>query len=232
MLERAFRHLYNSPPYEELSSAMVTRRFLLAGMTGFAATLAAAPLLQLASLPAAAAATWEKPGDMAVGAPEAPISMIEYFSLTCQHCRDFHTKTFPHLKTNFIDTGKVRFIARDFPLNRPALDAAILAQCAGPKRYFAFIETLFNTFDSWTRSADYIKALGQLGQLGGVSAAQFEDCRGDAALEAKIFATMLDAQETYDVKSTPTFIINGKTHEGGMHIDSLAKTLDQYLPDN
>lgn len=210
---------------------MVTRRFLLAGMMGFAGTLAAAPLLQLASLPAAAE-TWYKPGDMAIGASDAPISMIEYFSLTCSHCRDFHTKTFPYLKTNFVDTGKVRFIARDFPLNRPALDAAILAQCAGPKHYFAFIEMLFNTFDNWTRSADYIKALGQLGQLGGVSAAQFEDCRGDAALEAKIFATMLDAQVTYDVKSTPTFIINGNAHEGGMHIDTLAKTLEQYLPDN
>ena len=209
---------------------MITRRFLIAGMTGVAGTLASAPLLQLASLPAAAG-NWEKPGDLAIGAPEAPISIIEYFSLTCPHCRDFHTNTFPRLRTEYVDTGKVRFIARDFPLNRPALDAAILAQCAGPDRYFAFIETLFNTFDNWTRAADYIKALGQLGQLGGMSAAQFDDCRGDAALEAKIFATMLEAQESYDVKSTPTFIINGKKHEGSIRFEAFSKSLDKFLPD-
>ena len=209
---------------------MITRRFLIAGMTGIAGTLAASPLLQLASLPAAAG-NWEKPGDMAIGAPEAPISIIEYFSLTCPHCRDFHTNTFPRLQTEYIETGKVRFIARDFPLDRPALDAAILAQCAGAERYFAFIETLFNTFDSWTRSADYVKALGQIGQLGGVSQVHFDDCRGDAALEAKIFSTMLEAQESYDVKSTPTFIINGKKHEGSTRFEAFAKTLDRYLPD-
>ena len=210
---------------------MITRRFLIAGMTGIAGTMAASPLLQLASLPAAAG-NWEKPGDMAIGAPEAPISLIEYFSLTCPHCRDFHTNTFPRLRTEYVDSGKVRFIARDFPLNRPALDAAILAQCAGPERYFAFIETLFNTFDNWTRSADYVKALGQIGQLGGVSTAQFDDCLGDAALEAKIFSTMLEAQETYDVKSTPTFIINGKKQEGSLHFEAFSKSLDKLLPDN
>ena len=210
---------------------MITRRFLIAGMTGIAGTMAASPLLQLASLPAAAG-NWEKPGDLAIGAPEAPVSVIEYFSLTCPHCRDFHTNTFPRLRTEYIDTGKVRFIARDFPLNRPALDAAILAQCAGPERYFAFIESLFITFDSWTRAADYVKALGQIGQLGGVSAAQFDDCRSDAALEAKIFSTMLEAQETYDVKSTPTFIINGKKQEGSMHFEAFSKSLDKLLPDN
>ena len=210
---------------------MITRRFLIAGMTGIAGSLAASPLLQLASLPAAAG-NWEKPGDMAIGAPEAPISIIEYFSLTCPHCRDFHTNTFPRLQTEYIETGKVRFIARDFPLNRPALDAAILAQCAGPERYFAFIETLFNTFDNWTRAADYVKALGQIGQLGGVSTAQFDDCLGDSELEARIFSTMLDAQNTYDVKSTPTFVINGKKQEGSTHFEAFSKSLDKYLPDN
>ncbi len=210
---------------------MITRRFLIAGMTGIAGTMATSPLLQLASLPAAAG-TWEKPGDIAIGAPEAPVSVIEYFSLTCPHCRDFHTETFPRLRTEYVETGKVRFIARDFPLNRPALDAAILAQCAGPERYFAFIETLFNTFDNWTRAADYVKAHGQIGQLGGVSEAQFEDCRSDAALEARIFSTMLEAQNTYDVKSTPTFIINGKKQEGSLHFEAFSKSLDKLLPDN
>ncbi len=209
---------------------MITRRFLIAGMTGFAGSMAASPLLQLASFPAAASG-WEKAGDMAIGAPEAPVSVIEYFSLTCPHCRDFHTGTFPRVRTEYIDTGKVRFIARDFPLNRPALDAAILAHCAGPERYFAFIETLFNTFDNWTRAADYLNALGQIGQLGGISEGQFKDCLSDQALETKIFSSILEAQENYDIKSTPSFIINGKKYEGSMRFEKFAKTLDRYMPE-
>jgi len=210
---------------------MITRRFLIAGMTGIAGSVAAPPLLQLASLPAAAS-NWEKAGDMAIGAPEAPVSVIEYFSLTCSHCRDFHTETFPRLRTEYVETGKVRFIARDFPLNRPALDAAILAHCAGPDRYFAFIETLFNTFDNWTRAADYLNALGQIGQLGGISEGQFQNCLGDQALETKIFSSILEAQEKFDIKSTPSFIINGKKHEGSMRFDAFAKTLDRYMPES
>ena len=209
---------------------MITRRFLIAGMTGFAGSMAASPLLQMASLPAAAS-SWEKAGDMAIGAPEAPVSVIEYFSLTCPHCRDFHTETFPRVRTEYVDTGKVRFIARDFPLNRPALDATILAHCAGPDRYFAFIETLFNTFDNWTRAADYLNALGQIGQLGGISEGQFKDCLGDQELETRIFSSILEAQESYDIKSTPSFVINGQKHEGSMRFDSFAKTLDRYLPE-
>ena len=210
---------------------MITRRFLIAGMTLLAGAAAASPLLQLASLPAAAS-NWEKLGDMAIGAPEAPISVIEYFSLTCTHCRDFHTETFPRMRTEYVDTGKVRFIARDFPLNRPALDAAILAHCAGPERYFAFVETLFNTFDNWTRAANYLSALGQIGQLGGISEGQFQVCLDDQSLETKILSSILEAQESYDIKSTPSFIINGKKYEGGMRFDAFAKILDSYMPES
>lgn len=209
---------------------MITRRFLIAGMTGAAGALVAPPLVQLASL-TAAASNWEKPGDQAIGEPAAPIYLIEYFSLSCSHCRDFHLEIFPRLRTEYIETGKVRFISRDFPLNRPALDAAILAQCAGPDRYFAFIETLFNTFDNWTRARDYLKVLVQIAQLGGVSEAEFNDCLGNGSIEAKIFHTMLDAQETYDVRSTPTFIINGTKQEGGANFKSFSETLDKHLPD-
>jgi protein-disulfide isomerase len=209
---------------------MISRRLLLAGMTGFAGSVAAPPLLRLASVPAAAS-TWEQPGDLAIGAPEAPITVIEYFSLTCPHCRDFHTGTFPRVRTEYVETGKVRFIARDFPLNRPALDAAVLAHCAGPERYFAFVETLFNTFDNWTRAADYLKALAQIGQLGGVSEAQFLDCLGDQDLETRILTSIRDAQQSYGVKSTPSFVINGNLLEGGLRFSAFAKTLDSYMPE-
>lgn len=208
---------------------MISRRLLLAGVTGFAGFVTAPPLIQLAALPASAS-SWEQPGDMAIGAPEAPVSVIEYFSLTCPHCRDFHTQTFPRLRTEYVETGKVRYISRDFPLNRPALDAAVLAHCAGPDRYFAFIETLFNTFDNWTRAADYLSVLSQIGQLGGISEGQFLGCLGDKNLETRILSSIRDGQEIYNIKGIPSFVINGKTHEGGMPFSAFAKTLDRYLP--
>ena len=170
-------------------------------------------------------------GDMTLGAKNAPVTVIEYASMTCPHCARFHLGPFQELKSKYIDTGKVRFIARDFPLNRPALDAAVLAHCAGPERYFAFIETLFNTFDNWTRAADYLSALGQIGQLGGISEGQFQACLGNRNLETRILSSIRDGQENYDIKSTPSFVINGNTYDGSMRYSAFAKTLDQYLPE-
>ena len=203
---------------------MITRRTLMTGMAGLAGSVALLPL-------AARAGEWERPGDMAIGAPDAPITVIEYFSLTCSHCQWFHNNTFPELKASYIETGKVRFVARDFPLNRPALHAAILAHCAGAGQYFAFIETLFKTYDDWTRASDYMKILTQIGQLGGVSKSQFRDCLDDQALEARLLDSILKAQQEYGVSSTPTFIVNGKKHEGALRIERFAKILDRLLPD-
>lgn len=214
---------------------MVTRRFVLASLISVAGATAALPLAHLtAHLTAkpAGAATLEKADDMAIGAPDAPITVIEYFSLTCSHCASFHNDTFPQIKTDYIDTGKVRFIARDFPLNRPALDAAILAHCAGPERYFAFIGALFHGFEDWTRASDYRKALTQIGQLGGVSAAAFDACLKDKALEKRVLTSMLEAQQNFDVSSTPTFVVNGKKIDGNMKFGAFAKVLDRLLPDS
>lgn len=178
-----------------------------------------------------AAATGIDASPKALGDANAPVTIIEYASTSCPACANFHANVLPWLRETFIDSGRVRLEYRDFPTNAPALWGAMLAHCAGPERYFAFIETLFNTFDSWTRAADYLKALGQIGQLGGVSEAQFNDCLGGKSLEAKIFSVMLDARESYDVGSTPTFIINGNKHEGNMSFKTFSKTLDRYLPD-
>ena len=210
---------------------MITRRAVIRGAAGLAGACAGLPLILSGTKPSRAG-TGEKPGDMAIGAPDAPITVIEYFSLTCPHCRSFHVDTYPQLKTDYVDTGKVRFIARDFPLNRPALHAAMLARCAGEERYFAFIETLFHTFDNWTRSANYVEALSQLAQLGGISDENFRACINDNELEAQILTSMLEAQEEYDVSSTPTFIVNGKKHEGALRMGAFAKVLDRLLPES
>lgn len=209
---------------------MITRRLVITGMAGLGGALTTLSPLDLLRT-RAFASNWEKPGDMALGSPDAPITVIEYFSLTCPHCRAFHTQTYPELKANYVDTGKVRFIARDFPLNRPALHAAMMARCAGPDQYFAFIDALFQSFDSWTRAADYLDALSGIAQLGGVSDEEFRQCIGDQELETQVLNSILEAQEEYDVGSTPTFIVNGKKYEGGMRFSAFAKILDRLLPE-
>jgi len=209
---------------------MISRRWFLAGTAGLTGSLAAFPLAYISALPAGAS-QWEKPGDLAIGRPDAPVTVIEYFSLTCPHCKDFHTEIFPKIKTQYIDSGKVRMILRDFPLNRPAMDAAILARCSGPDHYYAFIDTLFNTFDNWTRSSDYLTALMQIGQIGGLRPDDFKVCKADEELETRILTSMIEADETYSIKSTPTFIINGRKYDQGMSLQNFKNIVDQIVPD-
>ena len=202
---------------------MISRRFLMGAM-------AAVPVATvLAPVPGTAAGIGEKPGDLALGDPDAPVTVIEYFSLTCPHCRWFHQNIYDPLKRDYVDAGKVRFVARDFPLNAPALQAAVLARCAGRDRYLAFIDVLFETFDDWAGSRDYTEKLAQIGELGGVSRDRFDACLADKDLENAIFRTIASAQAEYDVSSTPTVIVNGERYEGKMSFDALAKHIDRLV---
>ena len=202
---------------------MISRRFFIGAVAAVPAAAALAPL------PSAAAGIGEKPGDLTVGDPNAPVTLIEYFSLTCPHCQWFHKNIYDPLKRDYVETGKVRFVARDFPLNAPALQAAVLAHCAGRDRYFAFIDVLFSTFDDWAASRDYTEKLAQIGELGGVSRDRFEACLADKALENAIFQSMASAQAEYDVSSTPTVIVNGEKYEGKMSFEALARQIDRLV---
>jgi len=209
---------------------MVSRRWFLTGTAGLAGTLAAFPLAYISALPAGAS-EWEKPGDMAIGRPDAPITVIEYFSLTCSHCEHFHNKVYPKIKKEYIDTGRVRMILRDFPLNRPAMDAALLARCGGPDSYFAFIDTLFDTYNNWTRSSDYLADLTQIGQVGGIPAEDFRACKANEEMETRILSNMIEADEAYSIQGTPTFIINGKKYDQGMSFEKFETIIEKILPD-
>ena len=203
---------------------MISRRFLVGAMAAVPAAAALAPLV-----PARAAGIGEKPGDMAVGDPDAPVTVIEFFSLTCPSCERFHKQVYNRLKPEYVDAGRVRFVVRDFPLNAPAFEAAVLAHCAGRERYFTFIDVLFQTFDDWASSRDFNDKLGQIGELGGVSRDRFADCLADQGLENSIFQSIADGQAEYDVSGTPTLVVNGEKYDGQMSFDALSKHIDRLL---
>ena len=211
-------------------TCVISRRFLVRAMAAIPAVMAAVPAVAvLAPVTGARAGIGERPGDMALGDPDAPVTMIEYFSLTCPACRLFHQNVFSKLKPSYVDTGKVRFVFRDYPLNAPALHAAVLAHCAGPARYFVFVDVLFETFDDWASSRDYLDMLAQLGELGGVSRDRFEACLADEALENRVLESFQAGQAEYDVSQTPTLIVNGEKYEGKMQFEALARHLDRLL---
>jgi protein-disulfide isomerase len=152
--------------------------------------------------------------DIVLGDAKAPNTIIEYFSLTCGHCRDFHANVLPKLKKNLIDTGKAKFIARDFPLNAHAAYAHMLARCAPANRYHAYVDVLFKNFDRWTQPNDPRPALKNFAKLGGMGSAEFDACMTNDPLYQKMRKMQEEAVKKFDVDSTPTIIVNGTKVDG------------------
>ena len=167
--------------------------------------------------------------ERAIGDADAPVTIIEYSSLTCPHCAAFHNEVLPKLKERYVDTGKVRMIFRDFPLNEPAVDAAVLAHCAGPDRYVGFLDVLFQTQDSWASAGDPRAALKQLGKLGGLGDGEMDACFADESMVDGVLQSRLTGQNEHEVQSTPTFVINGETHAGNRTIDEFAEIIDPLV---
>lgn len=169
-----------------------------------------------------------EPVEKALGAADAPVTMIEYSSLTCPHCASFHTDVLPDLKERYIATGKVRLVYRDFPLDQRALAAATLAHCAGSDRYFGFLDVLFQSQARWAR-ADDLGPLIQLGRLAGMSEDQMNACLADQELQDRILKARLDGQDQFDISSTPTFVIDGESYAGSRSVDEFAKIIEPLL---
>ncbi len=124
--------------------------------------------------PASADGLQPRPGDRALGSGDAPITMVEYYSLDCPHCAHFHRDVFPQLKAQFIATGKVRYVFRDYPLSFAALQAAILTHCAPPERFFAVQAALLKAVGVWSKAGSTLKAIAAVGTAEGISPAQFQ----------------------------------------------------------
>jgi len=144
-----------------------------------------------------------------IGDPSSPVEIIEYASLTCSHCADFHTEILPKLKEDYIDTGKAYLVYQDFPLNAPALQASMVARCLPDSRYFGFIGLLFKTQERWAFNADYLISLRQNAKLAGLNDEAFDACLENESLQQSLALTMQAASKKWEINSTPTFVING-----------------------
>jgi protein-disulfide isomerase len=200
---------------------ILLRRSFLVSAAALGATLTAAPRLALAQDVALDKVMMER----VLGKPEAPITIVEYASMTCPHCARFHKETLPKLKAAYIDTGKAKLIYRDFPFDGLALRAAAMARCAPAERYFAVVETLFQQQEAWTRAKDPLAALGNIGKLAGMSQASIDACLKDTRLLDAIVQIRLDGEKKEGVDSTPTFIIAGKKISGAEPFETFDKLL-------
>jgi protein-disulfide isomerase len=169
------------------------------------------------------------PDDLYLGKADAKLTIIEYASLSCPHCAKFNKDVLPKIKEAYIDKGLVRWIYRDYPLNRPAFQASILAHCTSPIRFFSLVDTLFQSQDYWLGQAQPLTALKQIGASLGIDEKSYDACLTDEALKKKILERAQDADTRYKVNSTPTFVIKGKAHAGEMPYEDFKKLIDQAL---
>ncbi|KAA2236214.1 DsbA family protein [Salinarimonas soli] len=208
---------------------MMTRRETLGLMVSVGATalLANLPAWAQGPAPAGDLATVGPLGDMALGPETAKVTIIEYASLTCSHCAAFHKETWPELKKRFVDTGKVRFILREFPLDPLALAAFMLARCE-PAKTWAMVDLFFEQQRTWAFSEKPLDALQQMTRQAGFSQEKFESCLKDQ----KIYDAVNDVKnrgERLGINSTPTFFVNGKKYSGNMPIAEFEKIINPLL---
>ena len=168
--------------------------------------------------------------DRILGNPDAPITIIEYASMTCPHCAHFADEVLPELKKKWIDTGKAKLVLRDFPLDGEAVHASMLARCAPPDRFYAFVDTFFADQDKWVTAPDHQAALMRLAALGGMSKAEAEKCLANNALEDQILNSRLVASKDLEVNATPTFFVNGTRYTGEPTVEGFDKLLSSLAP--
>jgi protein-disulfide isomerase len=217
---------------------IITRRAFTAALslTGLAALAGFSPLrlINSAMAQSATAADVAKPvslPDMALGPADASVTIVEYASMTCPHCAAFTENVFPKIKSEFIDTGKIRFVFREFPLDIKAAAGSMLARCIAKTdagKYFAVVDLLFKQQTEWA-GPKTTEILKRIGKQAGLSEQNVEDCLKDQALLDKIAADQKYANEVLKVNSTPTFFINGEMLKGETSFEEFAKKINPLL---
>ena len=166
--------------------------------------------------------------DIWLGKADAPLTIIEYASMTCSHCAHFHKETLPAIKEKYIDTGKARLVFREFPFDPRAEAGFMLARCADDK-YFAMVDVLFQQQKSWAPVENARDALLQISKLAGFSQESFEACLTDQKLLEDVRAVRDRGAKDFGVDATPTFFINGKKYSGAMTVDEMSALIDSLL---
>src|SRR5882672_4716959 len=207
---------------ETETSPTATRRHVVLGLAAVAVAAAGGTAYYLWSRPDTAVAQTAAGGGEVLGSPDAPVTIIEYASMTCPHCSHFHETTFPAMKTKYIDTGKVRFIFREFPLDPLAAAGSMLARCAGKDKYFPLIETLFSQQKDWVVQKPLAPMLA-IAKQAGFTQQSFDECLANQQMLNGIEETRTRAATKFNVNSTPTFFINGKIFRGALTPEELDK---------
>lgn len=199
----------------------------LAALAGFALAVPASAADQ--TVPVAQLMAEPPLPDIWMGAKDAPVTMIEYASMTCTHCAAFHAETWPTLKSKYIDTGKVRFVLREFPLDPLATAGFMLGRCAGPDKRNAITDLLFDQQKNWAFVDKPVEALENTVKQAGITHDAFESCLKDQALYNKVNAERDAAGKDFHVDATPTFYINGVKHSGELTVQELDKILEPLV---
>lgn len=207
----------------------VRRRILLAVFLASAALATISPVSAQSAIAAAVAKPVSLP-DVVIGSPKAPLTITEYASMSCPHCAAFGENVFPMLRTNFIDTGKVRFVFREFPLDPKAAAASMLARCIAQndsEKYLGAVETLFRLQDQLVASTK--ETLFFVGKMKGMSPEEVSGCVKDQAQLDRLAADQQYALKALNVVSTPTFFLNGVKLQGSMSYEELEERLKPML---
>jgi protein-disulfide isomerase len=191
-------------------------------------SLAAATGVAVLPLPALAEPVM---GDIPLGDANAPVTVIEYASFTCPHCANFHRETWPRVKAEYVETGKVKFILREVYFDRYGLWASMVARCGGEKAFYPIAEMFLQKQASWTQvPEDQIgQEIARIGRLNGLSAEQLDACLSDEAYARALIEQYQKNAAEHGIESTPTFIIDGETHKGDMPFEEFAQLLDAKL---
>ena len=169
--------------------------------------------------------------DFIIGDENAPITIIEYASMSCSHCADFHKNTLPDVKTEFIDTGKVRMVFRDYPFNYPALLGSMMMRCIPNDVRYDYMNALYQLQPNWVNRDPKITKteLYKIMQSGGMTKEEFDNCYGNLDNENLILEGVMAAQKDFNIKSTPSFVINGYLIEGNKNIKEFRQIIDKIL---
>lgn len=170
-------------------------------------------------------------GEMSLGDRNAPVTVIEYASLTCSHCAEFHKDDYPKLKSQYIDTGKVFFVFRDFPFDPVATAGFMLAHCSGPERYFGFTDVLFDNQEKWAYAKEPMVELRRIALQGGFTDETFKACLQNQKVLDGIRWAAERGNKEFGVNATPTFFINGEKSEGALPWAEFEALLQKHLKD-